>query len=181
VNDQWQAEQTDAFSGWFEQYRMQTWLSAGCGKERGPGPSASWALGYRDQLLRGWLAHAALSQAPAQEALEALRADLAKMTEQRDHLHNAIHSERDRMDEYVGRLIAERDAAREDARRYRWLRDEAVWRGEPDGTGNMVWCVIGPDAYNLTPVDGKDLDELVDIRLAAIDSAMTQEGEGEQT
>jgi hypothetical protein len=167
-------DEEDTFNVWFEQYRMQTWLSAGCDKERGPGPSASWALGYRDQLLRGWLAHAALSQAPAQEALEALRG-------QNERLSVEFAEAMLRCSQTISRLTAERDAAREDARRYRWLRDEAVWRGEPDGTGNMVWCVIGPDAYNLTPVDGKDLDELVDIRLAAIDSAMTQEGEGEQT
>jgi hypothetical protein len=72
-------------------------------------------------------------------------------------------------------LAAQGDGGR-DAARYRWLRDEAVWRGEPDGTGDMVWCVIGPDAYNLTPVDGKDLDELVDRRLAAMSHKTPGEG-----
>lgn len=51
----------DTFEVWFEQYRMQSWLSAGCDKDRGPQPSEAWGLGSRQSLLRGWLARAALA------------------------------------------------------------------------------------------------------------------------
>jgi hypothetical protein len=57
-----EAEQ-EGFEVWFEQYRMQTWISSGCDKDRGPQPSAAWGLGSRQSLLRGWLARAALSSA----------------------------------------------------------------------------------------------------------------------
>jgi hypothetical protein len=56
----------------------------------------------------------------------------------------------------VSRLTAERDAAREDARRWRWFRSQRASTQE-QFTG--------------------DYPKLMD---AAIDSAMTQEGEGEQ-
>jgi hypothetical protein len=69
----------DTFEVWFEQYRMQTWLSAGCHKDRGPEPSAAWGLGSRQSLLRGWLARAALSHAPAEAAIVALRAEVAEL------------------------------------------------------------------------------------------------------
>ena len=48
----------------------------------------------------------------AQAAIDGLQADLAKMTGRRDNLHNALHSERDRMDALVERLTRERDEAR---------------------------------------------------------------------
>jgi hypothetical protein len=54
-------DEQDTFNVWFEQYRQQSWLSAGCDKDRGPVASAAWGLGRRSSLLRGWLARAALA------------------------------------------------------------------------------------------------------------------------
>jgi hypothetical protein len=70
--------------------------------------------------------------------------------------------------ELIRTLEAECARLREDARRWEWIRDEAVWRCGPDDSGDMVWAVIGPDAYNLTPIDGDQLDAAVDARLAAL-------------
>ena len=53
-----------------------------------------------------------------------------------------------------------------DAARYRWLRDESVWRDHPDGRGEMLWAVVGTKHADCTPIDGSDLDDAIDERLA---------------
>lgn len=65
-----------------------------------------------------------------------------------------------------------------DAARYRWLRDEAVWRADPDGKGEMLWAVVGTRHDDCTPIDGTELDAAVDERLAAI-QADTARKEGD--
>jgi hypothetical protein len=63
-------------------------------------------------------------------------------------------------------LYAAIDAMQDDARRYRWLRDRAIWMDPPNDDGDMVWCVIGPSALECRPVESDELD-------AAIDAALT--------
>ena len=92
--------------------------------------------------------------------------EITRSSSHADSLVRAIASARDA--QWRQRLAG----VEEDARRWRWMRDEAVFRGEPDGCGDMVWAVIGPNAYDLTPIDGAELDAEVDKRLAAIDSAL---------
>lgn len=106
----------DTFDVWFEQYRMQTWLSAGCDKDRGPEPSAAWGLGSRQSLLRGWLARAALTpHTPAQAIIERLEAKLQEQALQ-------YLSDNGQWIEETERLTRERDEAVAEAKeiRARW-------------------------------------------------------------
>ena len=54
----------------------------------------------------------------------------------------------------VDRLIAERDALREDARRYRWLRDVAYC-----SLLHTPYVVTGPRG---DPISGESLDQAID-------------------
>jgi hypothetical protein len=63
--------------------------------------------------------------------------------------------------------VKELDAMQDDARRYRWLRDRAIWRDPPNADGDMVWCVIGPTALYCRPCESDELDSFIDAALLA--------------
>lgn len=61
--------------------------------------------------------------------------------------------------------------AARDARRYRHLRDHAIWTETPAGV-DRVWCVIGKGETDLPipcvesyPCEGSELDEHVDASI----------------
>lgn len=64
---------------------------------------------------------------------------------------------------------AEREQAEQDARRYRWLRDESLICGQVDIDENMVWCVFGRGGADCRPVDGHELDSHIDAGIAAVE------------
>jgi hypothetical protein len=69
-------------------------------------------------------------------------------------------------------LLAERDALRADAERYRWLRNESRLAGPFNEAGEMVWPVIGISGAaedRPYPVFGDDLDSAVDAALSKRD------------
>ena len=58
----------------------------------------------------------------------------------------------------------ERDELRQDAERYRWLRDVA-YHAAAGPNGEMVWCVTGEGCGNVTPIHGQDLDDAIDATI----------------
>jgi hypothetical protein len=173
----------DTFEVWFEQYRMQTWLSAGCHKDRGPEPSAAWGLGSRQSLLRGWMARAALSHAPAEAAIVALRAEVEQwktvvwalarelnclpstFSDGNAHvLKTAIKLNADR--DYLRAEVAE---LRKDAERYLWLRnDMATEFGEPWAITRYAPGDERNSDGGTCPLIGEELDAAIDTARATL-------------
>ena len=58
------------------------------------------------------------------------------------------------------------DATRKNAERYEWLRNKAIHTETPEDQ-ETCWAVVGTCADDSYPVDGQDLDELVDDALLA--------------
>lgn len=59
------------------------------------------------------------------------------------------------------------EAAEADARRYRWLRDDALWADAPVGRVETVWCVEGKSARDCHPIDRIELDAAIDAAIAS--------------
>jgi hypothetical protein len=56
---------------------------------------------------------------------------------------------------------------KQDAERYRWLRDQAVHFGHDDGSP-APWIVLGTRAEDAAPCQGVELDEAVDAGRLAV-------------
>jgi hypothetical protein len=69
----------------------------------------------------------------------------------------------ERVDELC-RLRAENADLRQDAERYRWLRDVAYHAGAGPN-GEMVWCVTGEGCGKVEPIFGQDLDGAIDATM----------------
>jgi hypothetical protein len=109
------------------------------------------------------LADEAKLRADAYMAAGSFRNGDSMMAKERAKLHDAIDALVALIPQEGGQAGAE--VARE-AARYRHLRDEAVWLGEPNESGDMVWCVIGPHGNAAGPIDGVELDAAVDAAMA---------------
>ena len=85
------------------------------------------------------------------------------------------------MPTFCARLIAERDALREDAERYRWLRDRSVNFDPNDDGKGTPYCVYGLGMGDTSPTFGTELDAMVDASRsadAAINAARRGDGRG---
>lgn len=58
------------------------------------------------------------------------------------------------------------DAIRKNAARYEWLRNKAIHTETPEDQ-ETCWAVVGTCAHDACPIDGQDLDEIVDAALLA--------------
>jgi len=133
-----------------------------------------FALGFTDKGCREHIdpdliigTEGLTPQAPAQEALEALRDDRDSWRDQASaRAADAVQfaNERDAARAEVSRLTAERDAAREDARRWHALRD-ILGRGVHDADGMHYEALDNP-------FDERPFAEQFD---AFADAAMNQE------
>lgn len=63
---------------------------------------------------------------------------------------------------FMGEPVINTD--REDARRYRWLRDVS-YHASAVPNGEMVWCVTGEGCGKVEPIHGKDLDDAIDATI----------------
>jgi hypothetical protein len=62
----------------------------------------------------------------------------------------------------------ERDEFRQDAERYRWLRDVA-YHAAAGPNGEMVWCVTGEGCGKVEPIHGQDLDDAINATINCAD------------
>jgi hypothetical protein len=106
--------------------------------------------------------------APAQSALDELRAENAALKEKLQEQALQALSDDGQWMERTDELRREVEALRADAERYRWLRNKAAgWI-----RNHCSLCIASTTPKNTTAVYGKDADELIDTARASTDEGV---------